>query len=206
MEQEQVPSISRDEARASLEEIDRIILLTRQTIARAGSAPIVIMWGVIWMIGYADMQFFPQTPRWFWVVLDLVGIAGSIRFGRWARKSPTKNPNNGRIGLSWLILFAFGGIWLSLLSPWDFLNANQLAKYGPDLDHKIAAFWATIPMFAYILMGLWLDRFFIWLGALVTIGTLAGYYLIHDYFFLWMAIIGGGSLVVGGLFIRKNWQ
>ena len=157
------------------------------------------------MIGYATMQFFPEAPRWFWLILDGVGIAGSFRFGRWARNSPVKNANGARIGLSWLILFAFGVIWLTILGPWE-LNGHQLAKYAPDLDRKIAAYWATVPMFAYVLTGLWLDRFFVWLGALVTVATLGGYVFIADYFFLWMAVIGGGSLVVSGLFIRKNWK
>ena len=73
-------------------------------------------------------------------------------------------------------------------------------------DRKISAYWATVPMFAYIIMGLWLDRFFLVLGTLVTLATLAGYYFITDYFFLWMAVVGGGSLVAGGVFIRKNWK
>jgi len=206
MEQEQTPSITPDEARASLAEIDRIVLRTRQMIARGGSAPIVILWGVIWIIGYADMQFLPRTPHWFWVLLDVVGIAGSFRLGRWARRSPIKNSNGVRIGISWLILFAFGVIWLAILGPWGFLNAHQLVSYTPDMDRKIGAYWATVPMFAYVLIGLWLDRFFVWLGAFVTIATLVGYFFIFDYFYLWMAVIAGGSLVVGGLFIRKNWQ
>jgi hypothetical protein len=206
MEQEQLPPITPEEARASLAEIDRIILHTRQTIARAGSAPIVILWGIIWMIGFADVQFFPQSPHWFWMILDLVGIVGSFRLGRWGRKSPTKNNYGGRIGISWLVLFAFGGIWLCLLGPWDLLTSQQMAHHGLELDRKIAAFWCTVPMFAYVLMGLWLDRFFIWLGALVTVATLVGYYGIENYFFLWMAVVGGGSLVAGGLFIRKNWK
>ncbi len=205
MEQDQAPAITPEEARASLAEIDRIVLLTRQTIARGGSAPIVILWGVIWMIGYGDMQFFPQTPHWFWAILDVVGIAGSFRLGRWSRESPVKHAHGGRIGISWLILFAFGAIWFILLGPWS-LNAPQQAKYIPDLDRKIAAYWATVPMFAYVLMGLWLDRFFVWLGAFVTIATLVGYFYITGYFFLWMAVIGGGSLVVSGVFIRKNWK
>jgi hypothetical protein len=206
MEPESFPPVSHEEARASLEEIDRVILLTRQAIVRSGSAPIVILWGIIWLIGYAGAQFFPQGSRTLWMVLDVAGIAGSFHFGRLARKSPTRSPNRGRIGLSWLILYLFAAIWLALLGPWNLVGAHQLSNEGPELNRKIAAFWATIPMFAYVLMGLWLDRFFIWLGALVTIATLVGYFYVTDCFFLWMAVFGGGALVASGLFIRKNWK
>jgi hypothetical protein len=61
-------------------------------------------------------------------------------------------------------------------------------------------------MFGYLVMGLWLGRFFLWLGLLVTATTLVGYYFVSDYFFLWMALTGGGSLIAAGVFIRKFWR
>jgi hypothetical protein len=204
MEPAEVPLVTREEARASLEEIDRIILQTRRTIARGSPSPIMIMWGIIWMIGFATEQFFPGVPHWFWGALDLGGIAGSVFFGRWFRTTPLKSPHHARIGLSWLILFFFGFLWVSLLGPWDLAHAGQI--YGPWLDRKIAAFWCTVPMFAYIILGIWLDRFLVWLGALVVVATLVGYYFISDYFFLWLAVTGGGALVTGGILIRKFWK
>jgi hypothetical protein len=203
MEHEHPAPITKEEARASLAEIDRIILLTRQGIARAGSAPIVIMWGIIWIVGFSGVQFFPQAMNRLWTVLDAIGITGSFLFGAWSRKSPTKSPYHGKIGLSWLILFVFGAIWLCLFAPW---RAAAGVAHPAQLGRQIAAYWSTIPMFAYVIMGLWLDRFFVWLGALVTIATLVGFYCITDYFFLWMAVVGGGSLVAGGIFIRKYWK
>ena len=61
-------------------------------------------------------------------------------------------------------------------------------------------------MFAYVIMGLWLDRFLLWLGVLVTVTTLIGFFFAPHYFFLWAAAAGGGSLVVSGAFIRKFWR
>ena len=62
-------------------------------------------------------------------------------------------------------------------------------------------------MFAYVLMGLWLDRFFVWLGAFVTIATLVGYFFIAA---LLLSLDGGHWRRVAvrrsGLFIRKNWK
>jgi hypothetical protein len=200
MDHEPIAPITKEEAQASLEEIDRIILLTRRGIARAGTAPIVIMWGIIWMIGFAGVQFFPEHTNKLWTALDVIGISGSFLSGFWSRKSPIKSPYHGKIGLSWLLLFAFGVIWLCLLAPWQGSHA------AVRLGRQMAAYWSTVPMFAYIIMGLWLDRFFLVLGTLVTLATLAGYYFITDTFFLWMAVVGGGSLVAGGVFIRKYWK
>lgn len=60
-------------------------------------------------------------------------------------------------------------------------------------------------MFAYVVMGLWTDRFLMWLGLFVTATALAGYFLVNPYFCLWMAVTGGGALMVTGLYIRHRW-
>jgi hypothetical protein len=195
MEQESVAPITKEEARASLEEIDRIILLTRRTIANGNAGPILVMWGVIWMIGYGVVQFDPRIGGSLWIALDAIGIASSIYFGSSSRHSPVKGPHRGRIGLSWMILFGFAILWMYLLS--------SRGNYG---DHRAAAYWPTIAMFAYILIGIWLDRFFIWLGALVTLATLFGFFFIGEYFYLWMAVVGGGGLVAGGWLVQKSWR
>lgn len=205
METPQSPPISPEEARASLAEIDRIILHTRRTIGHGAPSAIIILWGFIWVVGFAGQQFCPQLGAKIWLFLDLVGIPGSILLAR-TRNAPVKRPHSGKVGLSWLILFAFAVIWMLALGPWDLLRRPELAFYGNVMNRKFAVFWATVPMFAYILMGLWLDRFFIFLGTLVTLATLGGYLFIHHYFFLWMAIVGGGSLIGGGIFIKKFWK
>jgi hypothetical protein len=39
-------------------------------------------------------------------------------------------------------------------------------------------------------------------GAVVAL-TLVGHLLLHDYYFAWMAVVGGGALILGGLWLRK---
>jgi hypothetical protein len=55
-------------------------------------------------------------------------------------------------------------------------------------------------------MGLWLDRILSWLGALITVGTLVAFYFSPNYFFLWIAIGGGGALVASGAVIWRCWR
>jgi len=176
---------------------------TRRTIAAGRSAPIFILWGVIWFVGYAQTQFFPDSARWSWIALDLVGIVGTIVL---VRRSPAKTPHRGRAGLGWLVLFGYAVLWVNLLGPWEMIHRPEWAAYAPHMTRKITAYFATIPMFGYVLIGLWLDRFFIWLGAVVTLATLVGYYFVPDYFYLWLAVTGGGSLIAGGVIIRKFWR
>jgi hypothetical protein len=205
MNSEQTHPITRDEARSALDEIENIGRQTRRAIAAGCAAPMLILWGVIWIIGFSAEQYLPQSYR-LWIVLDIAGIAGSCLLGAWSRKSPIKGPGQWRIGLSWLILFAYTGFWCFLVSAPGIPPSSGRTADWPALERNMAVLWVTVCMFAYMIMGLWLDRFLLWLGALVTAATLIGYFYWPEYFFLWMAAAGGGSLVTSGVFIRKYWK
>jgi hypothetical protein len=206
MEAAPIPAVTREEAQSSLAEIDRVMTATRRSIGASRSGPVVILWGIIWVVGYTGTQFFPHAASPLWLLLNLVGVAGSIFMGSWFRQSPVRQPGLWRHGVAWLILFAYAAVWIQLLGPWELSQNPIWTSYFPIVMRKMAAFIATVPMCAYVIAGLWLDRFFIWLGALVTVATLVGFYHAGAYFYLWMAVTGGGSLIVGGVFIRKFWK
>lgn len=164
-----------------------------------------MLWGIIWIVGFAAEQFVSRAYR-IWLPLDAIGLVATFFLGAWSRRSPVKGAKYSRIGLSWAILFAYGALWGCLLYPWGMSHRLGWATYAPLLERKMAAFCVTLCMFAYVVMGLWLDRFLLWLGALVTAATLLGYFFEPDYFYLWIAVGGGGSLVAVGAFIRKFWR
>jgi hypothetical protein len=70
----------------------------------------------------------------------------------------------------------------------------------------MGAIGATVPMFAYVVMGLWLDHFMIWIGLAITGLTVLGLFLAPAWFWIWMAVMGGGSLVSTGFLIRNRWR
>jgi hypothetical protein len=205
MDSDDISPVSPKDAFASLAEIDQTMAQTRKNIAAGSSGPVVILWGIIWVIGYARLQFFPDSISWLWPALDVIGFAGSVYL---FRRSPVKSPNHRRMACAWLILMGYALVWALLLCRRDLPSAPAAGGFvfSPSLARRIVTFGATIPMFAYVIMGLWLDRFFIWLGALVTLAVLAGYLFIPHYLYLWIALTGGGAMIVGGVFIRKFWR
>jgi hypothetical protein len=146
-----------------------------------------------------------------WPFLIVSGALASWFFG--ARSRPRADSALGaRIGIFWLVLFAYAVLWFFLLHSeihpgrpgvsFDALSADN----EEAVRQQLGVFCATIAMFAYVVGGLWLGRFFIWLGAGVTILTVAGYFFAPAWFNLWMAVTGGGSLIVAGLYIRRYWR
>lgn len=133
---------------------------------------------------------YPTYAPWVWNVLCVVGMVGT--FAAIWRRSPVKTREGWRIGAFWFFLFAYGAIWLHLLRPWSGLQMN--------------AFICTLVMFAYVMMGLFWDRYLLWLGLAVTAATLLGVHVFERWYCLWMAGAGGGALLGTGLYIRYRWQ
>ncbi len=188
-------TISKEEAQQALVDIESTMRSTRRAIANGAASPRLILWGFIWIIGYAGAQFFPAKMGLIWIVLGGVGALLTARIRR-----PTQTPHGPKIGFFWLTLFAYAFFWFFLLFRPD-PGVSDLATMN-----RITAFFATVPMFAYVVGGLWFGRFFTILGLAVTALTMLGFWLLPNWFHLWMAFTGGGSLIGSGLYIRLRWK
>ncbi|MBN2211227.1 MAG: hypothetical protein JW709_07510 [Sedimentisphaerales bacterium] len=197
-------NISPDEAQNSLQQIENTIKRTRRSLSAIGSGEILILWGGIWICSYLLTHFSltqPQRIKIIWSVMGSLGAVGTIFIGLWShRHSPVKSDEITRLGrkvfIFWLLLFTYLGVWLHVLTP---QNIHGI---------QINIFMITGIMFAYIVLGLWLDeKYLFWLGLAVTAFALTGYYLIPPtYFNLWMAPTCGGAMLGTGLFIRRYWR
>ncbi len=203
--------ISKQQAQDSLNQIKNVTVQTRRKTAASSAGPILIIWGAIWFVAYLGtyLSYFVEWKGYqlkigdhfsasfgitslIWSVLVVIGVAASWLIS--TRKAPTRSAHNKRLGFTWLILFLYSNVWLLLLTPWN--------------EYQINAFVASLPMFAYIIMGLWMDKLLLWLGVVVTLLIIAGFFLFHFHplFWLWMAVLGGGTLAGTGLYIHIRWR
>ena len=183
-------NISKQEAQESLAEIDSAISQTRKAMGRH-LGPILMLWGVIWAIGYSLTQFIPRDGLAYWLVLDGLGFLGTWLCVKKVRNN-FRRPGLGRVAVAWVILFGYMILWGFLVSPIG--------------GHSQIAFFSTVCMCGYAIMGLWMSRFLLWLGLSVTALTLVGFYFFSGWFALWMGITGGGALFLSGFYIHKTWK
>ena len=54
-------------------------------------------------------------------------------------------------------------------------------------------------------MGLLLSFASIWWGLVLLGISLVGYFLLPEYFYLIMAFVGGGGMIVLGIYVRNRW-
>jgi hypothetical protein len=191
-------NVSQEDARASLSTIRGVSAQTKRAVTSAYANPFLILWGVLWIIAFTATHFSIDYNYHIFIAMSVVGGVGTaIIFRLFHSRALFRDDPSERLGWRiaalWILLFAYIMIWLFLLTPFSGMQCN--------------AFISTAGMFACVVMGLWFkSTFMIVLGLALTGVTLVGFYLLTPYYCLWMAIMGGGSLLGTGLYIRIRWR
>ncbi len=188
--------ISPDEAREALELIEVTTQRMRRAVAHGGAPYFLIIWGLVWTVGFGGTHFLgPDSPSTgiLWLVVDTVGIVASFLVG-WRLAGRLRSPRLGpAIGLFWMAWLAYSALIVYFARP---QTGNQLSLLI-----------SLLAMFGYVTSGILYRSVFMGaLGVAVTGLIVGGYLLIPVYFNLWMAILGGGSLVAAGLYILYAWR
>ena len=187
-------NISKEDAQASLITVQNIKSQTQKAIASSYANSSLILWGSLWIAAFITTHFYGAYAFYIFMAMSITGgIGTAMIFKVFNSKAPIKETSKykmrGRIIALWIFLFIYIVIWLSLLSPFNGIQCN--------------AFICTAAMFANIVIGLWFkNSFMIILGIAVTVATLIGFYLLRDYYCLWMAFVGGGAMLGTGIYIR----
>ena len=188
-------NISPSEAEEALAVIQAMMTRTRRAISSSGAYNIMIVWGMVWLLGFLGSQFLSQEIAGYaWMVLDILGgilsaVLG-IRMGLGLR-SASSTTSGKRIAIFWLLLFFFCIAAVSVAWPTD--------------GKQLAMFIILFVMVGWLAMGLLLSFASVWPGLIITVLALVGYFLLPGIFYLLMAIMGGGGMIALGLYIRSRW-
>lgn len=148
------------------------------------AAPHFIIWGVLWAVGYGLSDAFPAHANAIWAVIVPIGIVGGVVAMRGGRSA-----SGWRYAAVMLAILAFFAAGAFVLAP---VTGRQVA--------------AVIPLFValmYVLRGIWAGPRYVVAGIAVAALTLAGFFLLREHFSIWMAGVGGGALILAGLWLRK---
>lgn len=173
-----------------LKTIRQIMERTRQESGREGGW-IMVLWGIIWLVGFVASQFLPAFVGWVWLALNPLGIGITIWLSVRMSRRTAQSGVLRAILIWWVAMFVF-----DFLIAWLFrLNLSR------DL---IVLILLTIAL-GYVQFGLFTDGRISILGALMAALTVGATLLLPTYFYLVMGILGGGLLLAGGLwFLRRK--
>jgi FtsH-binding integral membrane protein len=181
--------IDSKQASEALTEIEEIVRRVRQSRIYNLASLMIIMWGALVFAGYAATYLSPRNGGIVWIVIYVMGIAGSFVISKYDHAREGVRTFDLRILAAFVLFVAFG-----IFCSW----------FGHFTPRQLGTFWPIYFMLAYTIAGLWAGYAFVAIGLGITALTLIGYFFLGDAFDLWMALIDGGGLVLGGLWMRRN--
>jgi hypothetical protein len=183
-------TIDSKQAIEALNEIDAIVRRVRQSTIYDVASLMLIMWGALVFTGNIASYLWPREGGYIWVAVNAVGVAGSLAVGAFENRRRSVRRFDLRMVAAFVLFFAFGILWSIGL--------------GHFTSRQLGVFWPTYFMMIYTVVGLWFGWAFMAIGLGITALTLIGYFFAGPWFDLWMAVVNGGGLVLGGFWMRRS--
>ena len=179
-------TVSRAEASAALADVDVAQSRSAQLRGYQSAAPHLIIWGIAWAVGYTATDLAPGWTNAAWLTVVPAGVVADIVVARADR------PGNGAgAAIAWLLLIFFA------------LVSGTIAVMQPRDPRQIGAFVPLVVAASYAIVGVMGAPRLLVLAGIIAALTVGGYFALPAHFVLWMAAVGGGSLVLGGLWLRR---
>jgi len=149
------------------------------------ASPHLILWGCVYAVAYSFSFARPDLAQWPWIVLVPIASIGDVVIGK-----------RDRSGVDWKI---FPILFATFLA---FIIATE-AIMQPTSSTQMGAFVPLVIAACYIAVGAAAGARFIYTGVALGVLTLVGFFVFPSIFLLWMAVVGGGALVLGGVWLRQ---
>jgi hypothetical protein len=184
--------LSREQAQDALRDAEQTTRRSATIYGYEAAAPYLILWGVIWMLAYGASDLSPFMAAWAWPVLGTAGWIASIAMS-WQRKGADRM-SGARLSLRWFLVFVAYAVYV--------VGVGAIMR--PTQDAQVGAFVPMIVALTYALVGIFFNATRLTIaGAAIAALTLGGYFYLPSHFMLWMAFVGGGALILAGLWMRK---
>jgi len=180
-------SLTSKDAAESLAQAEHAGRRSAQVYSYSRSAPHLILWGTILVLGYVQNDLFPQYENWGWIALIVAGVTGGAIIGRCYRLL-------GRGPFAWRLIAAAAIALFFVFATYTIMS--------PVRGAATAVFPVLIVGTLHTAFGLWAGLRYVITGVVVLAAALGGFFFLHEHLLLWMAFVGGGSMILAGLWFR----
>lgn len=186
--------ISPADAQSALRDVDATQARVHNAIAYHHAAPHLILWGVIWVIGYVASGLSSGSGSGLvWLALVILGAVGSFALGM--RSYRASGGRSGSRHAAWTAPVAAAMIFVFFLATFSVFQPSGPAAY--------LLFPALVTGLIYTVLGMVRMHRMMVIGAAIMLLSYAGYLLFAPYLAFWIAAVGGGGLIVSGLWLRS---
>ncbi len=179
-------SLSPVDATAALRDATEVESRSSMLRGYQSASPHLIIWGVVWAIGYSASYLTPDYANSVWPALVVLGVAADIVAIMADGKKKVRAEGM-------VVLFATAVIFVG----------GTFAVMAPHDPRQVAAFFPLVVAAGYGIMGAMGATRLLIIGAAVAALTLGGFFTLGNLFLPWMAAVGGGGLVLGGVWLRR---
>lgn len=176
-------ALSRREVVRALGEVEAAQAQAAHLAQYARQGDVLLAWGAVWLVCNLVSQFTPQQSRWTWPLGVLLGLSASV-----VARRGVERRHGRRAGLGFLAVSA--------------LLAGVFAVSPPRTPAAADAVISLCVAATYMLAGVWGGARWLVLGASLFALILLGWFAASAWFFLWMAVAGGGALILGGVWLK----
>jgi hypothetical protein len=183
-------NITHDEAAAALRDVERTTARSFDGRVYRNGAIQLIGWGLIWLIGYGLSGWRPEWTGRIWMLLTPAGLVFSFTVARMRNGASSAGRTMAwRWWVTALVIFGF------YISVYSLFRGVAPASY--------AAFPGLLVALIYCLVGGWRFTRFLWIGLALFALTLVGFFYVRPLIDYWMAVVGGGALMLGGVWLAR---
>jgi len=179
--------LTQEDASTALRLADEAARRSRTLRGYQSAAPHLIVWGCVYVAAYTFSYFRPHQSGIAWLVIVPLVLLGDVAIAR--RDLGSRFVDWRPWALLSLTFVAFLIATAAIMRPHD---VRQMAAFVPLLVACL-----------YIASGIRLGHRITLAGVALGALTLFGYFVLHPWFLLWMAAVGGGTLVLSGLWLRR---
>ena len=184
--------LSPHDAAAALADIENARAAMRRAIREQRGHAHFWIWGATWVLMPLSAQLFGDDfARNFWWFT----VPAAILSARVAATQATRVriPGDRQYFAMLAALIVFGGVFLIVL------------RVLPDMK-TLYAYICLLVMQSYVIGGIWADTYLMWVGLIISALIIVGLLWFTSFFWIWMAVFGGGALIATGYYVRDYWR
>ena len=185
-------TVTRNDAATALHDVDSAGRHSLTLFQYGLASPFLLLWGVLWIVAGVVAALSPDNAGVGWLAVDIAGFAGtgiliaiqSRRYGEGAGRSQMFR------------CLATGAVAVAFV-------ALTLFVFAPVSDVEVLMLITLVVAAAYVVAGCWAGGRYAAVG-LVLAGVAIGLFRLAPGFVpLVVPFVGGGTLILGGLWMRS---
>lgn len=185
-------NLTRDEAGSRLREIEAARSHSLTLFNYELASPYFLLWGALWIVAGVIGASSPGSAGVGWLIVDLVGLAGTFYLVVRQTRRCTEHGGHGRI-------FRFIGT-AAVLAGFVTLT---LMVFAPVSGVQVQTFITLLVAATYALAGCWAGLRYAAVGAVLAILAIGALRLAPAQLPLIVSLLGGGALILGGVWMRR---